>query len=78
MSLVAVRLVTGRTHQIRIQLARRGFPVIGDRKYGPGKSKGQGLLLHAAVLGWEKHRFELAPSWEGSYSVLEDALSVLS
>ena len=33
-TLVAARLLTGRTHQIRAQLAVAGFPVIGDRKYG--------------------------------------------
>lgn len=34
-SLVEVQLHTGRTHQIRIQFASRGFPLWGDRKYGP-------------------------------------------
>ncbi len=33
-SLVAIRLYTGRTHQIRVQFASRGFPLVGDRKYG--------------------------------------------
>ena len=34
MSLVHVRLLTGRTHQIRCQFASRGMPLAGDRKYG--------------------------------------------
>ena len=33
-SLIRVYLHTGRTHQIRVQFGSRGFPLIGDRKYG--------------------------------------------
>lgn len=33
-SLVCVGLETGRTHQIRVQFASRGYPLLGDRKYG--------------------------------------------
>jgi 23S rRNA pseudouridine955/2504/2580 synthase len=33
-TLVEARLITGRTHQIRTQLAAAGYPVLGDRKYG--------------------------------------------
>jgi 23S rRNA pseudouridine1911/1915/1917 synthase len=48
--LVAVRLETGRTHQIRVHLAAIAHPVIGDALYAP-KDIGQGpLQLHAAYL----------------------------
>ena len=33
MSLVRVELVTGRTHQIRVQFSSRGWPLVGERKY---------------------------------------------
>ena len=33
-SLVFIRLHTGRSHQIRVQFASRGFPLLGDHKYG--------------------------------------------
>ena len=33
-SLLQIRLHTGRTHQIRVQCASRGLPLIGDGKYG--------------------------------------------
>lgn len=34
MSRVQIRLLTGRTHQIRAQFSGRGFPLVGDKKYG--------------------------------------------
>lgn len=33
-SLVRIRLYTGRSHQIRVQFASRGYPLVGDHKYG--------------------------------------------
>jgi len=34
LSLIKIKLHTGRTHQIRVQFGSRGFPLVGDRKYG--------------------------------------------
>jgi 23S rRNA pseudouridine955/2504/2580 synthase len=33
-SLLEAKLITGRTHQLRVQLAHLGFPILGDDKYG--------------------------------------------
>lgn len=57
-SLVDVELLTGRMHQIRIQLASRGFPVVGDWSYGSSQTFGpldpegfrQCLALHCRAL----------------------------
>ena len=37
MSRVQIRLLTGRTHQIRAQFSGRGYPLVGDKKYGRGE-----------------------------------------
>jgi 23S rRNA pseudouridine1911/1915/1917 synthase len=47
---VEVRLETGRKHQIRLQLASRGHPIIGDRKYGSRRALAQGIALHSRRL----------------------------
>ncbi len=46
-SVVAVRLITGRKHQIRVQFAERGHPVLGDRKYGSTRDFPAGIALHS-------------------------------
>lgn len=46
-ALVAVRLGTGRKHQIRLQFAERGHAVIGDQKYGSRRSFPAGVALHS-------------------------------
>lgn len=49
-SWLEIELVTGRKHQIRVQLAARGHAVVGDRKYGAGQSFPEGIALHAREL----------------------------
>ena len=43
MSLIDINLITGRHHQIRVQLSSRGYPIYGDQKYGVDK---EGIQIH--------------------------------
>lgn len=47
-------LETGRTHQIRVHMAKRGHPLLGDAVYGPEKNEFgiNGQVLHAMVIGF--------------------------
>ena len=49
-SLLEVRPLTGRKHQIRVQLSQAGFPILGDRKYGSVRRFPAGIALHARRL----------------------------
>ncbi len=46
-TLIAVRLHSGRKHQIRVQFADRGHPVVGDVKYGSRRQFPSGIALHS-------------------------------
>jgi 23S rRNA pseudouridine1911/1915/1917 synthase len=67
-TLVACRLETGRTHQIRIQLAEAGHPLLGERVYVRdyrGKLlEAPRVMLHAAELGFEHPVTGEALRWE--------------
>jgi 23S rRNA pseudouridine1911/1915/1917 synthase len=73
-SLIEVRPETGRKHQIRVQFSSRGFPVLGDQKYGSRQPFPSGIALHARRLALDhpisKDRVELtAPvpaAWRSS------------
>ena len=49
-SLLEIQLETGRKHQIRVQLAKIGCPLLGDRKYGSRTTFPLGIALHARSL----------------------------
>ncbi|MCC9600123.1 RluA family pseudouridine synthase [Stieleria sp. JC731] len=71
-SLVAVKLLTGRKHQIRLQFADRGFPVVGDKKYGSQQDFGPGIALHSWQLAIEHptkgERLQFSAPIPGSWS----------
>ncbi len=58
MTMVRVTLRTGRTHQIRVQFASRGTPLVGDGKYGGGQ--GGNIALWSHVLRFD-HPFTGEP-----------------
>src|SRR3990167_1250473 len=76
-SLLRARLITGRTHQIRVHVAHCGHPIIGDEKYGErsvnklfaDRFKTKRLFLHAEKLvftlpGQERFEFDVPSQWE--------------
>ena len=65
-SLVHVRLHTGRSHQIRIQFASRGFPLVGDHKYGSRDDSPVPMLYSCRLTFPHKGEirvFEKLPDW---------------
>jgi len=65
-SLVRIRLYTGRSHQIRVQFSTRGFPLVGDHKYG-SRDKKDAPMLFSCFLSFPCHgkmlSFEALPEW---------------
>jgi tRNA pseudouridine32 synthase/23S rRNA pseudouridine746 synthase/23S rRNA pseudouridine1911/1915/1917 synthase len=51
-SMLEIRLLTGRKHQIRVHLSEMGHPVVGDRKYGKGNDVYGTLALHARSISF--------------------------
>ena len=57
-STLELRPATGRSHQLRVQLAHRGLPIVGDRKYGSrslleAADGGRRIALHARELSFK-------------------------
>jgi 23S rRNA pseudouridine1911/1915/1917 synthase len=82
-SLVRVILETGRSHQIRVQLAAMGSPIIGDLRYGARTElDGRNLALHAYELGFlhptrrERMQFVRRPpaSWGEAFASAIEAV----
>jgi 23S rRNA pseudouridine955/2504/2580 synthase len=85
-SLLLIRLLTGRTHQIRVQTAARGFPVLGDGRHGGPRFPL--LLLHAwrlrlaaGLAGEAPWECRALPDWPPPYALAgeeaEEALARL-
>lgn len=65
-SLVHIRLYTGRSHQIRVQFASRGYPLVGDHKYG-SKSELKAPMLFSYKITFpymgKEVSFTATPEW---------------
>ncbi len=65
-SLVRIRLHTGRSHQIRVQFSSRGFPLVGDHKYGSRDGRTAPMLFSCRLsfpYRGETVTFETLPEW---------------
>ncbi|WP_438445680.1 RluA family pseudouridine synthase [Gorillibacterium sp. sgz5001074] len=81
LSLVRVELLTGRSHQIRVQMAAIGCPLYGDQKYGAALNKpGQQIALWSAYLHFEHPvqrepvTFRCAPPSEFPWNIWDAAM----
>ncbi len=65
-SLVRIRLHTGRSHQIRVQFSSRGFPLVGDHKYGSRDNATAPMLFSCRIsfpYQGKVQSFEQLPDW---------------
>ena len=72
--LVHVRLFTGRSHQIRVQFSSRGFPLIGDHKYGSRALETAPMLFSCRITFPYKgktYQFSALPQWANHIALEE-------
>ncbi len=65
-ALVRIRLHTGRSHQIRVQFSSRGYPLVGDHKYGARDESPAPMLFSCRLifpLFGKEQMFEALPEW---------------
>ena len=65
-ALVRIRLHTGRSHQIRVQFSSRGYPLVGDHKYGARDDSLAPMLFSCRLtfpLFGKELSFEALPDW---------------
>ena len=53
-----INLVTGRKHQIRVQISNYGYPIVGDRKYGKN-DKSENLYLCCYYVAFDQYKYEI-------------------
>jgi 23S rRNA pseudouridine1911/1915/1917 synthase len=83
LTLLEIRPQSGRTHQLRVQLASRGWPIYGDVKYGSHAGFGPAIGLHARSIGFfhpTQHEpvtlsADVPKAWRGRFAHLLKAVS---
>ena len=68
-SIVRILLHTGRSHQIRVQFSSRGFPLLGDHKYGARDESAAPQLFSCRIsfpFGGKQHCYTALPEWANS------------
>ncbi len=73
--LVHIRLHTGRSHQIRVQFASRGFPLVGDHKYGSRDDAVASPMLFSCRISFpyqgKRQCFEAFPDWAAGVNFVQ-------